>query len=62
MYVCMYVCRVVVLEVDGKFLKKKPMAISFGIFLGIDFSTGSILGSLGEEPSSVILTFATSLS
>ena len=44
------------LEVDGKFLKKSQWPFLFGIFLGIDFSTGSILGSLGEEPSSVILT------
>ena len=47
----------VLLEVDGKFFKKSQWPFLLGIFLGIDFPTGSILGSLGEEPSSVILTF-----
>ena len=50
------------LEVDGEVLKKKPMAISvLGYPTGFIFSIESILGSLGEEPRSVILTFATSL-
>ena len=56
MCVCMYVGSLF-LEVDRKFLNKKPMTISFWDFpWRIDFSTGSILGSLGEEPSSEILT------
>ena len=59
---CVYVWVLFFLEVDGKFLKKSQWPFLFGIFLGIDFSTVSILGSLGEEPSSVILALPTSFS
>ena len=44
------------LEVDGKFLKRAVGPFCFGISFGIYFSIESILGSLGEEPSSVIST------
>ena len=36
--------------------EKKPMATLLGFSFEIDFLTRTILGSLGEEPSSVIST------